>query len=145
MTKKALQKNVDPSVVAFVSVIEKDTLASIQELKLEILEHKKQASELKSDLLRVQKSSDSTDNSIAAVELKAKRLVDKALGNRDTEDSVWKDDAQEVIDAIEARVSVFEKRMDAMEANLKRYFDKEKYAITKAMIAQVISEEKANG
>ena len=50
MTKKGLQKNVDPSVVAFVSVIEKDTQASIKELKALISEDKKHLSELRKDL-----------------------------------------------------------------------------------------------
>ena len=137
MTKKVLQKNVDPSVVAFVSVIEKDTQASIKELKALISEDK--------DLSSMQESSDSTDNSIAAVELKAKRLIDKALVSRDHEDESWREEIEETTVALVSRVVAFEKRMDAMEANLTRYFDKEKYAITKAMIAKVISEEKANG
>ena len=145
MTKKILQKNVDPSVVAFISVIEQDTQASIKELKAVISEDKKYLSELRKDLSSMQKSSDSIDNSIAAVELKAKRLIDKAIVSRDHECDFWREEVEETTAALVARVATFEKRMDAMEANLTRYFDKEKYAITKAMIAKVISEEKANG
>ena len=145
MTKKILQKNVDPSVVAFISVIEQDTQASINELKAVISEDKKYISELRKDLSSMQDSSDSIDNSIAAVELKAKRLIDKALVSRDHEDESWREEIEETTVALVSRVVAFEKRMDAMESNLTRYFDKEKYAITKAMIAKVISEEKANG
>jgi len=145
MTKKVLQKNVDPSVTAYVGAVESDMLSSINQLKELILEQGKQVSELRKDLLKVQQSSDSTDSSIAAVELKAKRLIDKALGGRDHEDGSWKEEVQEATLAIAARVGAFEKRMDTMEGKLTRYFDKEKYAITKAMIAKVISEEKVNG
>ncbi len=145
MTKKVLIKNVDPSVAAYVGAVESDVLSSIKQLKELILENGKQVSELRKDLLKVQQSSDSTDSSIAAVELKAKRLIDKEFVSRDGQDESWKEEIEETTGALVSRVVAFEKRMDAMEANLKRYFDKEKYAITKAMIAKVISEEKANG
>tara|TARA_B110000046_G_scaffold10626_1_gene10612 strand:+ start:13282 stop:13719 length:438 start_codon:yes stop_codon:yes gene_type:complete len=145
MTKKVLQKNVDPSVAAYVGAVESDMLSSIKQLKELILETGKQVSELRKELLTVQKSSDSTDSSIAAVELKAKRLIDKAFVSRNHEDESWKEEIEETTVALVSRVVAFEKRMDSMEGKLTRYFDKEKYAITKAMIAKVISEEKANG
>lgn len=145
MTKKVLQKNVDPSVAAYVGSVEAEMLDSVKLLKELILKEGKQVSDLRKELLKVQKSSESTDSSIAAVELKAKRLIDKALGLKINEHVSWKEEIQEIVDAVEARVATFEKRMDAMESNLTRYFEKEKYAITKAMIAKVISEENANG
>jgi hypothetical protein len=35
--------------------------------------------------------------------------------------------------------------VDEMTSKVDRYFQKEKYAITKAMIAEVLREEKING
>ena len=94
MTKKVLIKNVDPSVAAYVGAVESDVLSSIKQLKELILEHGKQVSEQRKDLLKVQQSSDSTDSSIAAVELKAKRLIEKAFVSRDGEDESWKEEIE---------------------------------------------------
>jgi len=145
MSKKVLAKNVDPAVTAYMAAVEVELAESLNPFKELMSEQKKQVGNLQKELEQLKESAGSTESSIAAVEMKAKRLIDKAVGGRDTQDSVWKDDAQEVIDAIEARVSVFERRMDEMERKLSRYFDKEKYAITKGIITKIMNEEKLNG
>ena len=106
---------------------------------------KKAARQMAKDIVSLQKHADSTENSIAAVEMKAKNLIDKSLSSQSTTDTSWKDEVSVLAGELVARVEGFERRMDDLEHKLTRYFDKEKYAITKGIITQIINEEKANG
>tara|TARA_B100000035_G_scaffold294397_1_gene284642 strand:+ start:459 stop:896 length:438 start_codon:yes stop_codon:yes gene_type:complete len=145
MSRKALAKNVDPAVTGLLEAVEKDLLGSMEEYKALFAEQRKSANQMAKDIASLQKHADSTESSIAAVEMKAKNLIDKSLSSQSTTDTSWKDEVSVLAGELVARVEGFERRMDDLEHKLTRYFDKEKYAITKGIITQIINEEKANG
>ena len=143
--KKALEKNVDPTVVAYMNAVAEEISQSFKVLKADFTETKKQLTQIKRDLTNLQKDADDTANSIAAVEIKAGKQIQKALAGLDTGDQTIKEQTQELVEQLEARVDVFEESVSDLNHKVTRYFDKEKYAITKGIITQIIKEEKANG
>ena len=56
----------------------------------------------------------------------------------------WKE-VSEMIDGYSEQVANFQLSVDEMMSKVERYFRKEKYAITKGMITEIINEEKLNG
>ena len=145
MSKKALSKNVDASVAGYVSAIETEIHEQIKVLQDLMADQNKQAASMKESISVLQGFSESTDNSIASIEMKAKTLIDKALKSQTSGNEEWKDEVSSITGNLIAQVETFEKRMDDLEYKMKRYFDKEKYAITKGIITQIINEEKVNG
>lgn len=143
--KKALEKNVDPAVMAYMNAVVDDINKLLDKLKAEAAENKKQLTAIKREVTKLSKSADDTANNIAAIEIKASKQIQKALANRDTDDQSIKEQTQEIVEAVEARISVFEESVSDLNHKVTRYFDKEKYAITKGLITQIIKEEKANG
>lgn len=143
--KKALEKNVDPTVVAYMNAVAEEISQSLKVLKADFTETKKQLTQIKRDLTKLQKGADDTANSIAAVEIKAGKQIQKALAGLDTGDQTIKEQTQELVEQLEARVDIFEESVSDLNHKVTRYFDKEKYAITKGIITQIIKEEKANG
>lgn len=143
--KKALEKNVDPTVVAYMNAVAEEISQSFKVLKADFTETKKQLTQIKRDLTNLQKDADDTANSIAAVEIKAGKQIQKALAGLDTGDQTIKEQTQELVEQLEARVDVFEESVSDLNHKVTRYFDKEKYAITKGIITQIIKEEKLNG
>jgi predicted nucleic acid-binding Zn-ribbon protein len=143
--KKALEKNVDPAVMAYMNAVVDDINKLLDKLKAEAAENKKQLTAIKREVAKLSKSADDTANNIAAIEIKASKQIQKALANRDTDDQSVKEQTQEIVEAVEARISVFEESVSDLNHKVTRYFDKEKYAITKGLITQIIKEEKVNG
>jgi archaellum component FlaC len=143
--KKALEKNVDPAVMAYMNAVVDDISKLLDKLKAEAAENKKQLTAIKREVAKLSKSADDTANNIAAIEIKASKQIQKALANRDTDDQSVKEQTQEIVEAVEARISVFEESVSDLNHKVTRYFDKEKYAITKGLITQIIKEEKVNG
>ena len=78
MSKKALSKNVDASVAGYVSAIEAEIHEQIKVLQGLMADQKKQAASMKESISVLQGFSESTDNSIASIEMKAKTLIDKS-------------------------------------------------------------------
>lgn len=143
--KKALEKNVDPAVMAYMNAVVDDINKLLDKLKAEAAENKKQLTAIKREVAKLSKSAEDTANNIAAIEIKASKQIQKALANRDTDDQSIKEQTQEIVEAVEARISVFEESVSDLNHKVTRYFDKEKYAITKGLITQIIKEEKVNG
>lgn len=143
--KKALEKNVDPAVMAYMNAVVDDINKLLDKLKAEAAENKKQLTAIKREVAKLSKSADDTANNIAAIEIKASKQIQKALANRDTDDQSIKEQTQEIVEAVEARISVFEESVSDLNHKVTRYFDKEKYAITKGLITQIMKEEKVNG
>ena len=50
-----------------------------------------------------------------------------------------------MIDGYSEQVANFQISVDEMMSKVERYFRKEKYAITKGIITEIINEEKLNG
>ena len=50
-----------------------------------------------------------------------------------------------MIDGYSEQVANFQLSVDEMMSKVERYFRKEKYAITKGQITEIINEEKLNG
>jgi len=145
MSKKALSKNVDSSVAGYVTAIETEILGHIKALQDLMEDQKKQAASMKESISVLQGFSESTDNSIAAIEMKAKTLIDKSFKSQTSNNEEWKEEVSSIAGKLIAQVESFEKRVDDLEYKMTRYFDKEKYAITKGIITQIINEEKVNG
>ena len=143
--KKALEKNVDPAVMAYMNAVVDDINKLLDKLKAEAVENKKQLTAIKREVAKLSKSADDTANNIAAIEIKASKQIQKALGNRDTDDQSIKEETQEIVKDMEARISTFESSVSDLNHKVTRYFDKEKYAITKGLITQIMKEEKVNG
>ena len=76
---------------------------------------------------------------------RTKDLIDKRLSGNDDINKDFKKEVSEMIDGYSEQVANFQLSVDEMMSKVERYFRKEKYAITKGMITEIINEEKLNG
>jgi len=143
--KKALEKNVDPAISAYMNAVMDEINQTLADTKAVVAANQKEMKAMKKDMASIQKSVDDAVNNIGAIEIKTKKLIDKALGSRDSTDGDYKTEITALVTDYDAEVKRLVQNVDQLQYDMKRYFDKEKYAITKGLITQIMKEEKANG
>lgn len=143
--KKALEKNVDPAISAYMNSVMEEINNTLADTKEIVAANQKEMKAIKKSMAVIQQSVDDTVNNIGAIEIKTKKLIDKALGNRDSTDGDYKTEITALVADYDAEVKRLVQNVDQLQHEMKRYFDKEKYAITKGLITQIMKEEKANG
>jgi len=139
------EKNVRPEVAAFVNRVQDDLhkkldifMASLDEVKQDCEKLRNEVSTLKMDV-------SAASNSIETIAIRTKDLIDKRLSGNDDINKDFKKEVSEMIDGYSEQVANFQLSVDEMMSKVERYFRKEKYAITKGMITEIINEEKLNG
>ncbi|MAE55997.1 MAG: hypothetical protein CMK23_08370 [Porticoccaceae bacterium] len=139
------EKNVRPEVAAFVNKVQDDLhkkldifMASLDEVKQDCEKLRNEVSTLKMDV-------SAASNSIETIAIRTKDLIDKRLSGNDDINKDFKKEVSEMIDGYSEQVANFQLSVDEMMSKVERYFRKEKYAITKGMITEIINEEKLNG
>ena len=139
------ERNVRPEVAAFVNKVQDDLhkkldifMASLDEVKQDCEKLRNEVSTLKMDV-------SAASNSIETIAIRTKDLIDKRLSGNDDINKDFKKEVSEMIDGYSEQVANFQLSVDEMMSKVERYFRKEKYAITKGMITEIINEEKLNG
>ena len=145
MSGTSQKKNIDPAIAAYVNSVTDDLNAKIKAFETLIEETKQDVSELRSEVAKMRTGVDAASNSIEVMAVKAKDLIDARLGSAGDINSEFKSEITEIISTYADQVANFQICVDEMTSKLERYFDKEKYAITKSMIVKVIQEEKLHG
>ena len=145
MSGTSQKKNIDPAIAAYVNSVTDDLNAKIKAFETLIEETKQDVSELRSEVAKMRTGVDAASNSIEVMAVKAKDLIDARLGSAGDINSEFKSEITEIISKYANQVANFQICVDEMTSKLERYFDKEKYAITKSMIVKVIQEEKLHG
>ena len=113
-------------------------MASLDEVKQDCEKLRNEVSTLKMDV-------SAASNSIETIAIRTKDLIDKRLSGNDDINKDFKKEVSEMIDGYSEQVANFQLSVDEMMSKVERYFRKEKYAITKGMITEIINEEKLNG
>jgi len=145
MSGTSQKKNIDPAIAAYVNSVTDDLNAKIKAFETLIEETKQDVGELRSEVAKMRTGVDAASNSIEVMAVKAKDLIDARLGSAGDINSEFKSEITEIISTYADQVANFQICVDEMTSKLERYFDKEKYAITKSMIVKVIQEEKLHG
>ena len=145
MAKSPEEKNLDPAVAAYVNKIADDIAKQLQAFENIISETRKEVGELREDVTKMKIGVNSASNSIETISVRAKQLIDEKLNASSGLNDEFKNEINEIVTTYADQVANFQICVDEMTSKIERYFQKEKYAITKAMIAQVIKEEQVNG
>ena len=146
MAKKSPQeKNVDPSIAAYVNSVTDDLSNRVAAFETLIENTRQDVGELREDVAKMRTGVDAASNSIEVMAIKAKDLIDARLNSAGDINADFKAEIHDIISTYTDQVANFQICVDEMTSKLERYFDKEKYAITKSMIAKVIKEEKLHG
>jgi len=145
MSGTSQKKNIDPAIAAYVNSVTDDLNAKIKVFESLIEETRQDVGELRSEVANMRTGVNAASNSIEVMAVKAKDLIDARLGSAGDINSEFKSEITEIISTYTDQVANFQICVDEMTSKLERYFDKEKYAITKSMIVKVIQEEKLHG
>jgi methyl-accepting chemotaxis protein len=145
MDKSSQEKNLDPAVAAYVNRIADDIAVQLKVFENLIVETRKEMGELRVDINQMKVGVHTASNSIDAMAEQARHLIDKKLYASSHLNDEFKNEITKIVTTYADQVANFQICVDEMTSKVDRYFQKEKYAITKAMIAEVLREEKING
>ena len=139
------EKNVRPEVAAFVNRVQDDLHKKLDIFMASLDEVKKDCEKLRNEVSTLKMDVSAASNSIETIAIRTKDLIDKRLSGNDDINKDFKKEVSEMIDGYSEQVANFQLSVDEMMSKVERYFRKEKYAITKGMITEIINEEKLNG
>tara|TARA_B100000131_G_C18125667_1_gene614602 strand:+ start:6923 stop:7366 length:444 start_codon:yes stop_codon:yes gene_type:complete len=145
MSKKILEKNVSPAIVAYVNATVEQSMKELQDLVLKLKENEGVVAGVQKDMVQLSQSVDAVKNSIDTIAIRTKEIIDAKLGSDSNVNEIFKEEVKKEIDSMSEQVSNFQISVDEMTSKLHRYFEKEKYSITKGIITEIINEEKLNG
>ena len=139
------EKNVRPEVAAFVNRVQDDLHKKLDIFMASLDEVKEDCEKLRNEVSTLKMDVSAASNSIETIAMRTKDLIDKRLSGNDDINKDFKKEVSEMIDGYSEQVANFQLSVDEMMSKVERYFRKEKYAITKGMITEIINEEKLNG
>lgn len=139
------EKNVRPEVAAFVNKVQDDLHKKLDIFMASLDEVKEDCEKLRNEVSTLKMDVSAASNSIETIAIRTKDLIDKRLSGNDDINKDFKKEVSEMIDGYSEQVANFQLSVDEMMSKVERYFRKEKYAITKGMITEIINEEKLNG
>lgn len=139
------EKNVRPEVAAFVNRVQDDLHKKLDIFMASLDEVKEDCEKLRNEVSTLKMDVSAASNSIETIAIRTKDLIDKRLSGNDDINKDFKKEVSEMIDGYSEQVANFQLSVDEMMSKVERYFRKEKYAITKGMITEIINEEKLNG
>lgn len=139
------EKNVKPEVAAFVNRVQDDLHKKLDIFMASLDEVKEDCEKLRNEVSTLKMDVSAASNSIETIAIRTKDLIDKRLSGNDDINKDFKKEVSEMIDGYSEQVANFQLSVDEMMSKVERYFRKEKYAITKGMITEIINEEKLNG
>jgi uncharacterized membrane protein len=84
-------------------------------------------------------------SSISSMTSTIKKILDANAAAVTEKESIFQSSIAEDIEHLTARIDALQQATTTTNHEVKRYFDKEKYAITKGIITQIIKEEKLHG
>tara|TARA_B100000902_G_C27301613_1_gene913149 strand:- start:467 stop:904 length:438 start_codon:yes stop_codon:yes gene_type:complete len=145
MAETPQKKNIDPAVAAYVTSVTEELNTKISAFETLIEDTRQDVGELRSEVVKMRTGVEAASNSIETMAVKAKDLIDAKIGSAGDINADFKAEITEIISTYTDQVSNFQISVDEMTSKLERYFDKEKYAITKSMIVKVIQEENLHG
>ena len=140
-----VEKNVKPEVAAFVNKVQDDLHKKLDNFMASLDEVRKDCEKLRGEVTSLKIDVSAASNSIETIAVRTKDLIDKRLSGNDDINKDFKEEVSEMIDSYSEQVANFQISVDEMMSKVERYFRKEKYAITKGMITEIINEEKLNG
>ena len=140
-----VEKNVKPEVAAFVNKVQDDLHKKLDNFMASLDEVKRDCEKLRGEVTSLKIDVSAASNSIETIAVRTKDLIDKRLSGNDDINKDFKEEVSEMIDGYSEQVANFQISVDEMMSKVERYFRKEKYAITKGMITEIINEEKLNG
>tara|TARA_E500000081_G_scaffold75700_1_gene77355 strand:- start:324 stop:761 length:438 start_codon:yes stop_codon:yes gene_type:complete len=145
MGQSSQEKNLDPAVAAYVNKIADEISNQLKLFEQLMSDTRKEMGELREEVTKMKVGVHSASNSIDSMAEQARHLIDKKLSSSSHLNDEFKDEIKKIVGNYADQVANFQMCVDEMTSKVDRYFQKEKYAITKSMIAEVIAEEKING
>jgi len=142
---KTLAKNVDPAITAFITAYVDEALASLEAKIVASTKTANSSATLKKDVASLQTDFTNLKSSIEGLGERIKKMIDDRLISIEVRGGAHKDEIQKIVDDCDTKVAAFQKSVDDLQYKMTRYFDKEKYAITKGIITQIMNEERENG
>ena len=76
---------------------------------------------------------------------RTRKIIDDALAADSKSDKTFHDEVSNEVATMALQVAKFQSSVDDLSHQMKRYFDKEKYEITKGLITKIMKEELDNG
>lgn len=140
-----LSKNIDPAITAFITAYVDEALASLEAKIVASTKTANSSATLKKDVASLKTDFSSLKSSIEGLAERIKKSIDDRLISVEVRGGAHKDEIKKIIDECDARVAAFQQSVDDLQYKMTRYFDKEKYAITKGLITQIMNEERENG
>jgi uncharacterized protein YPO0396 len=83
--------------------------------------------------------------SLHTMPFQVKKIIDTSVFSLAEQNTTLKASVAADIRELTYRVDALQQAITATNHEVKRYFDKEKYAITKGIVTQIIKEEKLHG
>ena len=81
MSKKILEKNVSPAIVAYVNATVEQSMKELQDLVLKLKENEGVVAGVQKDMVQLSQSVDAVKNSIDTIAIRTKEIIDAKLGS----------------------------------------------------------------
>ena len=140
-----LAKNVDPAITAFITAYVDEALASLEAKRAASTKTDGSSATLKKDIASLKTDFANLKSSIEGMAVRTKKVIDDHVSSIKTQGDSHKSEVDEIVKAFDTKVAQFQKLADDLDYKMTRYFDKEKYEITKGLITKIMNEERDNG
>lgn len=143
--KAALKKNVDPSVSAYIEAELSEIVAKLATVEEKTAKTAKDLTKIRQDFGAFQSEVAKVSSSLDQFAARTRKIIDDALAADNKSDKTFHDEVSNEVATMALQVAKFQSSVDDLSHQMKRYFDKEKYEITKGLITKIMKEELDNG
>lgn len=143
--KAALKKNVDPSVSAYIEAELSEIVAKLDAVEEKTAKAVKDLTKIRQDFGAFQSEVTKVSSSLDQFAARTRKIIDDALAADNKSDKTFHDEVSNEVATMALQVAKFQSSVDDLSHQMKRYFDKEKYEITKGLITKIMKEELDNG
>jgi ABC-type transporter Mla subunit MlaD len=143
--KAALKKNVDPSVSAYIEAELSEIVAKLAAVEEKTAKTAKDLTKIRQDFGTFQSEVAKVSTSLDQFAARTRKIIDDALAADNKSDKTFHDEVSNEVATMALQVAKFQSSVDDLSHQMKRYFDKEKYEITKGLITKIMKEELDNG
>ena len=143
--KAALKKNVDPSVSAYIEAELSEIVAKLATVEEKTAKTAKDLTKIRQDFGAFQSEAAKVSSSLDQFAARTRKIIDDALAADNKSDKTFHDEVSNEVATMALQVAKFQSSVDDLSHQMKRYFDKEKYEITKGLITKIMKEELDNG
>jgi len=139
------KQNIDPAISAYIESYVREQLSSLADIAHTLKDNEAALSMLIEAKVELEKSISDINSNINSMGERVKKIIDDNLAQISEGTEIASNDLYDRIDKLETSMEASEKYQQHLYASFQRYIKKEKYDITRKLVADVIRQELEHG